>query len=1655
MNIQKIAVNILVLLLLLSSFAYATGEVFSDGSVERQVYPQGRGTRDDPVIIYDVHDLQAMNENLTAHYALANDIDANETREWNGGAGFEPVGTNTDRFNGILDGRGYSITDLYINRESSNQGLFGYMGPGGSIKNVIMIDVNITSWGSTGGLVGNNVHGVIHNSSVTGSVYGSSWYRGLLVGLNQGEIYDCYSMGNVTNGNYLGGLVGENQGLIYDSYSVSRIDGDYHLGGLVGRNDGGTIRDSHAHGNISGIYYLGGAVGLSRNGEISNVSSQGNIEGLHYLGGLLGYNDNNTVEDSFSWADVRGEQYLGGLIGKSIDGYVTNSTAEGSVNGTSTQVGGLMGRNAGEISHSHAYGDVVGEAHVGGLVGINADGSPISNSTAWGDVLGTSTSSSWTGGLVGYNYDGYLNDSSAHGTVTGYRLHVGGLLGYNNNGVISRCYASGNVNGYSRAGGLVGGGMGGIISHSWASGDVTGLELLGGLAGTSVYVENSYATGDVHGDVQNIGGLVGYNTGEVVGSYATGNTSGPQYVGGLVGWNRGSVENSYATGDVDSDGSRVGGLVGRNHEGIISSSFATGDVVGYWMVGGLVGDNTATVETSYATGHVLETGGSRVGGLVGQNNGGTVRYSYSAGMVNGTTNVGGLVGITTSTISNSYSTAVVQGGAHVGGLVGRNDGFVTDSYSSGPVSGDFALGGLIGSATGGVLGGFWDNETSGQTVSAGGIGKNTTDMMTLDTFLNEDWDFNETWWMLDGETRPFLRMEWDTTIKNSHQLQLMMMDLDAHYRLAWDVDLSETREPAKMWGTSPTSGGGFVPVGTDEDRFLGSLDGQYHTISGLYINRSHAPDQGLFGHIGNNVASTTIRNVALKDAQVTGSVGTGTLIGQVNGNAAVLVENCFAVGGNVTGNGSTGGLIGALNGQRETPGGMDNPVLRYSFANVSVHSSGTGDRFGGLVGCSRQGTIHDSYAWGDVTVYGGDKIGGLVGCIDFRGELNRTYSTGAVIVTDSTAYGGLVGNLEGEGNNPGVVLNSFWDVDTSSLNESAGGVGKNTTEMKTRTTFTDANWDFLEVWWIKEHITYPLLWWQPDPHPLSPQVILSVPNGGELWEAGTEEYILWTTVMGDVPVEHVDICLSIDGGISWTNIVTGTEDTGNYTWTLPNVNSGECKVRITATDGAGLTGEGVSEEVFEIVGTPPAPPVELAVVHHGESVQTIYEDDAEDGDMGYITGTSDEHASTWEIRDHGAYAGDHSWDFGDGLFHKDSDAGRLSWLISPSILIPSDADSGYGVTLTFQHWRDWGDPDRYDAGNVKISTNGTEGPWSLLVPQEGYDGVVPSAYQNPLGGEEAWGGTHDWTTATFNLTHLIGETVHIRWDAGVEAWGENQGAGWRIDDLHMDALLPDGRHNLLSWNASPHEDIGEVSHYNIYRAEEESGPWNGSTLIDSVPADGSLSYQYVDENKGKADDIHWWYVVRAVGTNGLEEQNQDAQREGGPPLEVFDIQLYAGGSAHGWNFVSFNLVLEYTDVETILAGIEDSYDRVMWFDASQDEWLTYVPGRPEHYNTLGEWNHRMGVWVRVTENVTLTVEGYVPTDTNITLHPGWNMVGLPSESAGNHDIPGEVTRVGYFYADDEYNVAYHSEPWDFVFQPGQGYWVYNGGDEPVVWTVEY
>jgi len=213
-----------------------------------------------------------------------------------------------------------------------------------------------------------------------------------------------------------------------------------------------------------------------------------------------------------------------------------------------------------------------------------------------------------------------------------------------------------------------------------------------------------------------VGTLVGYNSGTVLSSYATGTIT--DYAGaddgGLVSQNYGTIINSHAAvaivGTTKKGSTNVGGLVQLNG-GIISSCYATGAVSGI-AGGGLVsyGIDGSTIADSYATGDVQIGSKSEV---------------VSRG--------GGLVGLSAGAISNSYATGNVQSGApavngsiSLGGLVGENDSTISLAYSTGAVAGGTGsiMGGLVGtdsSQPGSITDTYWDTETSGQSQGAGNV----------------------------------------------------------------------------------------------------------------------------------------------------------------------------------------------------------------------------------------------------------------------------------------------------------------------------------------------------------------------------------------------------------------------------------------------------------------------------------------------------------------------------------------------------------------------------------------------------------------------------------------------------------------------------------------------------------------------------------------------------------------------------------------------------------------------------------------------------------------------------------------------------------------------------------------------------------------------
>ena len=237
----------------------------------------GSGTAEDPYVITTVDQLQEMKDNLTACYILGNDIDASATSGWNGGAGFVPIGDATESFTGSFDGKGYKISNLYINRPSTNFiGLFGIIQTRGIVENVGLEDENVTGCQYVGSLAGVN-SGTILNSYTTGAVSGH-YDVGGLVGLNNsGTVSNCYSTSTASGGNCAGGLVGcNNYGTLSNSYSTGSVSGSGNVGGLVGENTG-TVSNSFWDKQTSGKSTSAGGTGKTTE-EMKNVRTYTDLD---------------------------------------------------------------------------------------------------------------------------------------------------------------------------------------------------------------------------------------------------------------------------------------------------------------------------------------------------------------------------------------------------------------------------------------------------------------------------------------------------------------------------------------------------------------------------------------------------------------------------------------------------------------------------------------------------------------------------------------------------------------------------------------------------------------------------------------------------------------------------------------------------------------------------------------------------------------------------------------------------------------------------------------------------------------------------------------------------------------------------------------------------------------------------------------------------------------------------------------------------------------------------------------------------------------------------------------------------------------------------------------------------------------------------------
>ena len=397
--------------LLLAPMANAAGGSFGGGDGL---------TTTTPLIIEDAEDFDAIRLDLSKHYKLGMNVDlsayiASVTSGYTIN-GWMPIGDNTTPFMGSLDGAGFTVSGLWINRTMNYVGLFGCV-KNATLENinVVIATAGVSGTANVGGLAGGmltdpNNNSLMTNCHVLGNITGANNYTGGLVGVvyanginSVSDVINCSATGIINSHEVLGGLVGiqmvENNGssTIERCFASGQVTANLNTsGGLVGKqqannNSNCFITNCFSNCAVFGNSMVGGVTGqqnaeINSNNNIAGCYSTGDITGTgNNIGGIVGQqatdnNSNNGIINCYSTSSVTGSDKVGGLTGHqrandNSDNSITNCYATGYISSTVNNVGGLVGAQEGSNSSTNQIincfdtGDVDGISQAGGLVG--------------------------------------------------------------------------------------------------------------------------------------------------------------------------------------------------------------------------------------------------------------------------------------------------------------------------------------------------------------------------------------------------------------------------------------------------------------------------------------------------------------------------------------------------------------------------------------------------------------------------------------------------------------------------------------------------------------------------------------------------------------------------------------------------------------------------------------------------------------------------------------------------------------------------------------------------------------------------------------------------------------------------------------------------------------------------------------------------------------------------------------------------------------------------------------------------------------------------------------------------------------------------------------------------------------------------------------
>ncbi|MBI9031468.1 hypothetical protein JEZ13_05660 [bacterium] len=603
-----------------------------------QEFAGGSGTETDPWQVANAIQLNNLhNYTGTAHadkyFIQTADIDLNIS-PWNSSPGWDPIGGtySSVAFNGNFNGQGYTISNLYIEDSETNYlGLFASISYA-NLKNITLVDFNITGQNYLGALTGYSTNSSIFNCHTSGEILGQNKLGGIAGYSGYSSVLYSSSNSNVVGGEDVGALVGSiNQTSLYYSHSNGDITGYENVGGLTGYVYNGQVVDCYSHVSVNASNSVGGLVGYlwGNSSVISRSLSTGTVEGQADVGGLLGSNSSGNVYYSYWDIQTSGQDNSiagTGLTTNQMQNHATyrnfnfnqvwtftgvssypeiqdltiytpiDQVSLAELTGNGTEVFPYQITTASELdairqdyyAHYELMNDIDMTSSVIWNMGLGF--TPIGRYNSSHYFRGSFNGNGFTisglvvnnpnsdyQALIGYGYDALIeNVNLADANVNG-KNYVSTLLAYASSGtIITSCNISARISGQNNLGLLAGQISGSIANLCSAQGDLLGYDYIGGLVGratTSSTINESYTDIAIKG-ADKVGGLLGYlNSSFVYDSFSHSQTTGIEDVGGLIG-------------DVYSSNSRV------------YRCYSTGLVTGSNNTGGMIGSGT-TAEDMY------------------------------------------------------------------------------------------------------------------------------------------------------------------------------------------------------------------------------------------------------------------------------------------------------------------------------------------------------------------------------------------------------------------------------------------------------------------------------------------------------------------------------------------------------------------------------------------------------------------------------------------------------------------------------------------------------------------------------------------------------------------------------------------------------------------------------------------------------------------------------------------------------------------------------------------------------------------------------------------------------------------------------------------------------------------------------------------------